>query len=353
MSAHSAFQPSFFDEDSFNLDDYDAMELEYDIDSLPFKDDLPFVARIVEEEEVFSSCCGKSKPEDNLPDHLTLGSSINHQNRFIRELYQEPYSHPAQSHHFGSSVFDDEGHFEDPFDFEEELQFLYELEQSTEDSPESAPMNEEAPLAATDSCSLPTSPDEEEKISTARTVPATKKRPFAGIWNNFTIRRACFRGLIKYFRERFARRNKQFQKKRSLKKKNLEMRDLVREFCVEEFGAALSSMGDQVVFLEEAVMALLNCHRYKKAESFLQDIDFSVVRDCMYRYTQDARERFMETPAYAFLFLHFCEHGAGALLLEKDQQTKEKKFVEELANELKLLQKEAWCSLKREPLLKC
>ena len=351
MSANSALQPSFFDEDSFNIDDYDAMEFEHEFDIFPFKDDLPFVARIVEEEEVFSSCCGKGKPEDNLPDHLTLGSSINHQNRHLRDIYQEAQSHYASSHHYGPSVFDDEQQFEDPFELEEELQFLYELEKSAEEVPETAPMSDEAPVAPTEASSNPISPDEEEKVTTTASVQATKKRPFAGIWNNFTIRRACFRGFIKYFRERFARRNKQFQKKRCLKKKSLEMRDLVREFCEEEFGELLPKMGDQALFLEEAVMAILNCHRYKKAESFLHDIDFSIVRDCMYRYTADARERFMETPAYAFLFLHFCEHGAGGLLLEKEQQTNEKKFVEELANELKLLQKEAHQSLKRDPLL--
>ena len=83
------------------------------------------------------------------------------------------------------------------------------------------------------------------------------------------------------------------------------------------------------------MLTVLHCHRYKKREGFLSGIDFTIVRDCMYKYTQDARERFMEGPTFAFLFYHFFENGAASFLHEKDLEVRDKKFVEELEKELK------------------
>ena len=169
------------------------------------------------------------------------------------------------------------------------------------------------------------------------------------MWNNFIVRRSCFRAFTKYYRKQFSDRNKKFQKKRALKKKRLEMLDLVREFCREEFPALLERMNErQKEFLEEAVLTVLHCHRYKKQEGFLSGIDFTIVRDCMYKYTQDARERFMDGPAFAFLFTHFYEQGAVAFLQEKDREVRDKNFVEELEKELKSLNREALKSMNKD-----
>ena len=71
------------------------------------------------------------------------------------------------------------------------------------------------------------------------------------------------------------------------------MKQLVHEFCTEEFAYVLTRMSvKERLTLEEGVTVVLHCHRYKKRETFLEGRDLSIIRDALYNYSQRVRERF-------------------------------------------------------------
>ena len=59
-----------------------------------------------------------------------------------------------------------------------------------------------------------------------------------------------------------------------------------------------------------ALMAIIYSHRFKKGDDFLEGVEFGVVRDVLYSYTTEARERLIAKPFFSFLFRHFAvQHG--------------------------------------------
>ena len=102
--------------------------------------------------------------------------------------------------------------------------------------------------------------------------------------------------------------------------------------------------------LSEAVITVLMSHRYKKDDEFLRGFDFSIVRDCMYSYTVEARERFMAVPIFAFLFHHFCTNGVKGFL-ESNCGRKGGSYARELEYELESLHKEAFHTMVHAPLV--
>jgi hypothetical protein len=63
-------------------------------------------------------------------------------------------------------------------------------------------------------------------------------------------------------------------------------------------------------------MAVVHSHRHNKEETSeiittsaaddQANVDFSLVRDTMYKYSKNAQKRFFENPALAFLFAWFA-----------------------------------------------
>ena len=49
-------------------------------------------------------------------------------------------------------------------------------------------------------------------------------------------------------------------------------------------------------------------HHHNKTEDFLmeRDVDFSVVRDTMYKYSKTSQEKFFSHPVFAFMFIYFA-----------------------------------------------
>mmetsp|Transcript_94094 Transcript_94094/g.129575 ORF Transcript_94094/g.129575 Transcript_94094/m.129575 type:complete len:121 (+) Transcript_94094:496-858(+) len=49
-------------------------------------------------------------------------------------------------------------------------------------------------------------------------------------------------------------------------------------------------------------------HHHNKTEEFLmeRDVDFSVVRDTMYKYSKTSQEKFFSHPVFAFMFTYFA-----------------------------------------------
>ena len=119
------------------------------------------------------------------------------------------------------------------------------------------------------------------------------------------------------------------------------MNQLINTYIAQEFGELLGGLDEEFIReLRHAIVAILHSHRYKKEEEFTKEIDFSVIRDVLYSYTLDARERFVKDPAYALIFHHFFIKGGYKFLLSK-VQSKSKIYVSELEKELVSLHKEA------------
>jgi len=163
--------------------------------------------------------------------------------------------------------------------------------------------------------------------------------------NALSIRRSCFRALSSYFKNTFSKFNRAWQEKKRNKKKTKDMNELINIYIQQELGKETEDLSQESIQgLKDALIAILHSHRYKKEEEFTKDIDFSVIRDVLYSYTLDARDRFIKDPAYALLFHHFFVNGAYKFL-NSTAQCKSRLYVFELEKELVSLHKEAIISL--------
>ena len=98
--------------------------------------------------------------------------------------------------------------------------------------------------------------------------------------------------------------------------------------------------------LIKAVMTVLMSHRYKKEHECLVELDFSIVRDCLYTYSVEARERFMRVPIFAFLFHHYCSKGLNDFL-ESTSGRRGGSYARDLQYEMYSLHREAFYGMKR------
>lgn len=92
-------------------------------------------------------------------------------------------------------------------------------------------------------------------------------------------------------------------------------------------------------------MVLVHSHRHNKDDPFINNlekkVDFSLVRDTMYKYSKKAQERFFSYPIFAFMFAYFAQNEKGLDFLQKklleakgiDYFNKMKKEIEELKGE--------------------
>lgn len=58
----------------------------------------------------------------------------------------------------------------------------------------------------------------------------------------------------------------------------------------------------------ELLKLIVFSHRHNKNDAYLSNlvVDFSVVREPMYKYSKVAQNRFFEFAPFAFLFIWFC-----------------------------------------------
>ena len=61
------------------------------------------------------------------------------------------------------------------------------------------------------------------------------------------------------------------------------------------------------------LMVVVHSHRHNKDDAFISEvnIDFSLVRDTMYKYSKKAQERFFSYPIFAFLYAWFATSKEG------------------------------------------
>lgn len=69
---------------------------------------------------------------------------------------------------------------------------------------------------------------------------------------------------------------------------------------------------------------VLFCHRYNKGDSFLAKplLEYSVIRDPLYKYSNSAKETFFSVPVLTFLFAWFCQADqAQVFMMERGEES--------------------------------
>ena len=100
-----------------------------------------------------------------------------------------------------------------------------------------------------------------------------------------------------------------FQKLWVEQKKKSAMTSLLESFAQKHFEALLKQLSplcqDEFISM---LMVVVHSHRHNKDDAFISEvpIDFSLVRDTMYKYSKKAQERFFAYPFFAFLFAWFA-----------------------------------------------
>jgi len=160
-------------------------------------------------------------------------------------------------------------------------------------------------------------------------------------WDNFWIRRDCFREFSSYFKNEFKPFNQIWQSGKWNKLKKTEMIPLVVEFLKQMLQQ--SNVDEFVV----PALTILHSHWYKKEEDFLEGIDFTVIRNLVQSYSQEAWEEFMANPYFAWLFNHFClKRTPQVPSISQGKTNANWLYVLEIEKELKSLQAEALMTLR-------
>ncbi|CAI2362408.1 unnamed protein product [Moneuplotes crassus] len=160
-------------------------------------------------------------------------------------------------------------------------------------------------------------------------------------WNNFLVRRACFRGLSEFYKKRFSKINISWQRRRVNKKKKTPMHELIKEFARNEFGKFVDTLGlEEWTEFRNTLYSVLFSHRYKKTDDFLEGVNFSVIRGVLYSYTTELRVELMSNPFFSIMMLKFLEKGKSNFLKEK-LKGKPVLYSEEVNSELDSLEEEA------------
>ena len=94
-----------------------------------------------------------------------------------------------------------------------------------------------------------------------------------------------------------------------------DVKEYLKIFISTTFGdTVLNKNGDKFIY---SVMAIVFSHRASKGDPSIMQaeaegiIDFSVVRDVMYKYSKKAQERFFTSPNESFLFAAFSLSDEG------------------------------------------
>ena len=100
----------------------------------------------------------------------------------------------------------------------------------------------------------------------------------------------------------------------------LDMDNLVQRFIANTFGQDILAVTphDQQLMINSLIQIVFS-HRYSKGDRFIveaenetsQGIDFNIVRDCMYKYSKKAQDRYFSYPIEAFWFAAFSLSDEG------------------------------------------
>ena len=126
---------------------------------------------------------------------------------------------------------------------------------------------------------------------------------------DFYFKRTCFRTMTLFYKTSF----KPFYDVCRSKRKTLPVADLIKKFATNNHPGLVESLAQcsklQSLQFPEMLKMLVFCHRHSKNDPFLATtpVDFSVVREPMYKYSKIAQDRFFDYPAFAYLYCFFMK----------------------------------------------
>jgi hypothetical protein len=128
------------------------------------------------------------------------------------------------------------------------------------------------------------------------------------------------------------------------------MINLIQSFAIKHFEGILKKMSP--VFQQEFItmlMVVVHSHRHNKDDSFISEvnIDFSLVRDTMYKYSKKAQERFFSYPVFAFLYIWFASSKEGMEFTKEKFTNKGEDYLDKMKVEIEDLKRESFGALKK------
>jgi len=196
---------------------------------------------------------------------------------------------------------------------------------------------------------------------------------------DYFFHRSCFRAMAEFYKEKFH----SFYKEQmvQLKKRDFDMwqikgkggglgtytKDeiyvLIDDFLVSLFGKKMLSSKlskEEHAQLSHSVMMVVFSHRFNKDDKFVLEIregcesnpiDYTIVRDVLYKYSKKASDRFIALPAKSFLFATFALSDEGLKFLHAKPDNNDPEKLKRLYHDLAELKTSAINCLKRQAQL--
>ena len=113
----------------------------------------------------------------------------------------------------------------------------------------------------------------------------------------------------------------------------------LKDFVQSEFKGLLESLTQKAQFeLVELIKLLVFAHRHNKNDEYLTDriIDFTIVREPMYKYSRSAQDKFFDHATFAFLFAWFeanpqARQFTSEKLAENNNPGRSERMTEEIS----------------------
>ena len=166
---------------------------------------------------------------------------------------------------------------------------------------------------------------------------------------DFFYKRTCFRLMAEFYKQTF----QPYQRLWIDQRRKTDLNQLINEYAEANFGRIIIHMKDwqRTEFTGMLSLVVLS-HRHNKEESIHRsqskkgDLDFSLVRDTMYKYSKKAQERFFRNAFLAFLFIGFATSHEGLRYIDEKFEDKGKEYLVRMHIEMDELRVEAQKTLK-------
>ena len=131
-------------------------------------------------------------------------------------------------------------------------------------------------------------------------------------------------------------------------RRKTDLNELINDYAEANFAKVLSHMKDwqRAEFTSMLSLVVLS-HRHNKEESIHKqqtkkgELDFSLVRDTMYKYSKKAQERFFKNAFLSFLFIGFSASKEGLTYIDQKFGEKGEEYLIRMQAEMAELRSEA------------
>lgn len=166
---------------------------------------------------------------------------------------------------------------------------------------------------------------------------------------DFFYKRTCFRLMAEFYKLTFQPYQKQWidQRRRS------DLKELIVQYAQVNFSHVLNELkgATQEHFMAMLAMVVLS-HRHNKEDTISRkddrkDLDFTIVRDTMYKYSKKAQDRFFRIPSLAYLFISFASSNEGRQFISQKFSDKGADYLLRMGQEMDELRGEAVETMKK------